>query len=647
MKPSPPTPESYLSDRPVLSTWQRRVLGLVVPVLIGVGGAGLALTEALAPLERLTIDARFRRRGPLKPDPRVVVVEIDEQSRRELSGDEARFDLRAHLGAAIDHLADAGAIVQGVDAWLAGRGDEATDARLAEAIAGANVVLGSAYVASRNVRPASVFLEAGAQEGLVNVEPDADGVLRRIPRHPNLGMAEIEGVQLRQAAHFPFVLAWMVLAEEAWAAGREPPPADFTRPDRAVLMGREVRYGSLVNFAAGPDQGFTKVPFAGVVRGEFDREVIDGAVVLMGDVRSIADQWQMPLAEGLWPGVYYHANVVDQILQDRPLAEWPLTQRAMALLVGVITTLAGWYGWNIQAWWARRLGWLLLGGFFALGAVLFVGGWWWVCQRAFADRLVLPMVAPLVGAGAALLTGLAAQASVTVVSARRLAQRNRQIEALFGRSVSRQVLEAIKADPGSVARIEQREVSVLFCDIRGFTAKSAKLDPQQVARLLNEYFEAITSAVFENDGFVDKFVGDELMAVFGVPLSQPDHALRAVRTALAIKQRLGELNLRRSERGEAALDCGVGIHCGPVAAGHIGTAERASYTVVGDTVNLAARIEGLTAGGEILISAQVYEHVAGAIPARPWQTVELRGSGRRHELFEVPTSAMAAGARGC
>ena len=163
----------------------------------------------------------------------------------------------------------------------------------------------------------------------------------------------------------------------------------------------------------------------------------------------------------------------------------------------------------------------------------------------------------------------------------------------------------------------------------------ADLSPEQVARMLNEYFEAITSAVFENQGFLDKFVGDELMAVFGVPLEQDDHAERAARCALGIKRGLAALNQRRAARGEGPLDCGVGIHTGQVAAGHIGTAERANYTVVGDTVNVAARIEGLTSGGEVLISEEVQQRLDGSLATRAWKTVQLRGSDREHRLFEL------------
>jgi adenylate cyclase len=157
--------------------------------------------------------------------------------------------------------------------------------------------------------------------------------------------------------------------------------------------------------------------------------------------------------------------------------------------------------------------------------------------------------------------------------------------------------------------------------------------------MLNEYFGAITSAVFEQDGFVDKFVGDELMAVFGAPLEQPDHAARAAAAAIGIKRRLHTLNNVRERRSQAPLNCGIGLHSGPAAAGHIGSALRANYTVVGHTVNVAARIEELTANGEILMSKTVLDRLGGAFGAKPFCEVELRGSGLTHQLYELLADA--------
>ncbi|MFQ5491164.1 MAG: CHASE2 domain-containing protein, partial [Phycisphaerae bacterium] len=633
-------PEAYLQDRPVLRVRQRRLIWLMAPVILALLCGYLSYSGRLDRYELDSIDDRFVRRGPLKPDGRVVVVEIDEKSRRELRIEGVQFNIRRHLDDAIEALADAGAVVIGVDVFLEGRGDAEVDARLAEVIAEANVVLATGYVDSKNHRPAELFRRAGAEEGQINVTPDADGVLRRVPAHPNRGMIDVAGVEVEQFVHFPFVLAWMVLSEEAYEADREPEPADFSDSEQVTMMGRTVRYGYPVNFAAGPGQGFVTLSLADAARRRFDPALVDGAAVLIGDARAIVDQFQMPLSSRRWPGVYYHANVVDQILQDRPLVDWPGGRLASAWVAAAMAALCGWYFWNLRDWWRHRVGWMLLGLYFAVGLAFGGGGWWYACHAAFARGTVLPMAGPLVGVGSAFVGALAVQAGVMAVSARRLSQRNRQIETLFGRSVSAQMLEAIKSDPGRIARTELREATVLFCDIRGFTATSGKLSPEQVAGMLNEYFSAITSAVFENHGFVDKFVGDELMAVFGVPLEQSDHVERAAYCALGIKRELGDLNERRALRGDGPLDCGVGIHTGQVAAGHIGTAERANYTVVGDTVNMAARIEGLTAGGEVLVSEEVQRCLDGKIPSRSWKTVQLRGSDRQHRLFELTLNGL-------
>jgi adenylate cyclase len=222
-------------------------------------------------------------------------------------------------------------------------------------------------------------------------------------------------------------------------------------------------------------------------------------------------------------------------------------------------------------------------------------------------------------------------------NAKRLDQRARRIESLFGQSVSTDVLEALKKHPDRIARTELREVSVLFCDLRDFTAMTSTMSPVDVAEMLNEYFNHITPAVFEHDGFIDKFVGDEVMAVFSVPFDQGDHVERAVRTAIDIKQRLATLNRLRQARDQPMLNCGLGIHCGPAAAGHIGSQRRSNYTVVGTTVNLAARIEHFTSSGEILVSEAVRAVLPARIAVRPWKRVEIRGAEGDHMLFEVLT----------
>jgi adenylate cyclase len=141
--------------------------------------------------------------------------------------------------------------------------------------------------------------------------------------------------------------------------------------------------------------------------------------------------------------------------------------------------------------------------------------------------------------------------------------------------------------------------------------------------------------VFEQQGFLDKFVGDAVMAVFGVPFEQKDHVHRAVRSAMAIKIRLAGLNRLRAERGERPLECGIGIHCGPAAAGYIGAAQRANYTVVGHTVNLASRIQNLAQDGEILLTDEVRQETGKAFGFAEWRTADIRGVDRPVRLFQV------------
>ncbi len=636
MTPPAANPEALFVERPILSRRQRAVVRLVAPVLLAVLGAWLGTDGRIQALERLSIDLRFRHRGPLRPDPRIVIVEITEQSRRALSESrEGRFELRQHLDDAIRHLADAGVVAIGVDVRLQGHSHEALDAELARAISETNTVLAVAYAEGHVIRPARVFRDAQPHEGVIAVHADADGVLRRLPRQPNLDVLDDDNRTLRRIPFFPFVLTHLLLAEAETAQGRPAPPLDLTAPDHARIAGRAVPYGRLVNFAAGPRQGFASLSFDAAAKGRLGIEGLDGAVVLIGDTRSVIDRFRMPLADELQPGIYYHANVIDAILHDRLLTEWPPPGAAAALLAAFLGCASGAYFWNLREWWRMHWGYAWLALYFGLGAAVLLGGWHVLCRRAFAANVVLPMAAPLLAMIAAAVTALAGHTVVSVAGARRLARRNRGIEVLFARHVSPQVLAAIKSDPTRIGRIDVREITVMFCDMRRFTSKATTMPPSEVATMLNEYFDAIASAVLEHDGFIDKFVGDELMAVFNVPLEQPDHAVRAARAAIAVKQRLRELNARRAARGDLPLDCGIGIHCGPAAAGHIGVARRANYTVVGDTVNIASRIQGMASGGEILISEELAVLLPSDLSVRAWKTVELRGSGRQHALREI------------
>jgi adenylate cyclase len=206
----------------------------------------------------------------------------------------------------------------------------------------------------------------------------------------------------------------------------------------------------------------------------------------------------------------------------------------------------------------------------------------------------------------------------------------------FGRFVSHEVAEAVLT--GRVPlQGERRDVSILFQDIRGFTALSEQLDPAVLLRLLNQFFTEVVAAVEAQGGVVKQFLGDGVMALFGAPQPYPDHPERAVRAALNIVQRLKGLNETLAEQGIAPLEIGVGIHSGAVVTGLIGPDNRVEYGVVGDAVNLASRVEALTREMQatILVSREISEQLGPAFTLGRTATMLVKGKSQPVEVFEV------------
>jgi adenylate cyclase len=207
----------------------------------------------------------------------------------------------------------------------------------------------------------------------------------------------------------------------------------------------------------------------------------------------------------------------------------------------------------------------------------------------------------------------------------------RRLERYHSPAVVERITQGNTAD-GLVA--EERDVTVLFADVVGFTARCERMEPPAVAALLNRYFSELTAAVFRHEGTVDKFIGDCLMAVFGAPIPSTDHQERAVAAALEMRAALERLN--RPEPAEERLEFRVGIHSGRVVAGDIGSLQRTDYTVLGATVNLAARLEAeVSAAGQIVISRATLGGLGHAFEVRPLGPRRPRGVGQDIECYEV------------
>lgn len=212
--------------------------------------------------------------------------------------------------------------------------------------------------------------------------------------------------------------------------------------------------------------------------------------------------------------------------------------------------------------------------------------------------------------------------------------RRTRLERYFSPNVVNRITTAKESTTGPLIDVQEKEVTVMFSDLVGFTAMSERMKPQEVAVLLNEYFSEMLEIVFAYDGTLDKYIGDCVMVVFGAPLEQPDHADRAVKTAIEMRERLHEFNRRRS--GAIQLSAHTGINSGKVVAGDIGSHKRKEYTVIGDTVNLAARLEcDVAKADQIIIGPSTYALLKGQYELKTLDKMNVRSIEKSLQLYEV------------
>jgi adenylate cyclase len=217
-----------------------------------------------------------------------------------------------------------------------------------------------------------------------------------------------------------------------------------------------------------------------------------------------------------------------------------------------------------------------------------------------------------------------------------LARINAIVRNAFGRYVSEEVVASILETPdGLEIGGEERELTILMSDLRGFTALTEQLSPQTVIGALNRYLEAMVEVIYRFDGTIDEIIGDAILVMFGAPVARTDHAERAVACALAMQCAMTGVNEQLLADGGPELEMGIGVHTGRVIVGNIGSERRTKYAAVGANVNMAGRIESYTTGGQVLISESTREAIHAALEVAHTFSVEPKGSARRIALFEI------------
>jgi adenylate cyclase len=235
-------------------------------------------------------------------------------------------------------------------------------------------------------------------------------------------------------------------------------------------------------------------------------------------------------------------------------------------------------------------------------------------------------------------TGMAAQAAISIQNARlatrieKEAQTRAQISRLIPPSVVEQVLKGeLQIEKGG----RLQEVTMLFSDIRGFTTMSDGRPPQEIVNTLNEYFEVMVDILFKYSGTLDKFVGDEIIGLFGAPISIDDAPFKAVACGLAMLQALEEFNRTRAAENQAAIRIGIGINTGNVITGSIGSTRALQYTAIGDAMNVASRLVNVASSGEIIVSEDTYRHVVGRVDATALQPVKVKGKADELKVYRI------------
>ena len=388
----------------------------------------------------------------------------------------------------------------------------------------------------------------------------------------------------------------------------------------AKHLGVSQPWRGIIDFGVGAPLSY--IPFREVIDWS-DRDdprlkaAFAGKPVLLGFILPFEDRKNVPVdlaalepGNHLVPGVFVHAQILRSMLNGG------LVQQAPAILIALLI-LAGAGFWLMPSAQASRLallGFLVAVALLALLALMF--------QRTFVP-VAGPILAALLGAGARYVH------ATTIQARERALLRNS-----FGGYVSPQVMKAILA--GSVhpgLEGERREVAILFSDIRDFTRRSEGISPESLIDMLNQYFAEMTDVVHANDGTVDKFIGDGMMAFFGAPQRLDNPSQNAANAALQMLDRVELLNRKLVGQGHDPLRIGIGIHFGEVVIGHVGSATRHEYTAIGDTVNTASRVEGLTkeAGCPLLVTQPVFAALASREGFVDLGSMEIRG----HSAIDV------------
>jgi adenylate cyclase len=375
----------------------------------------------------------------------------------------------------------------------------------------------------------------------------------------------------------------------------------------------------MINFVSG-NNTYPSISYYRILEDDFDTSMVQGKIVLVGNTHRLGKDFFAVPTDKQMSGLEVHANAISTILDDRFIRPFnPSLLTILIILSGLVGGLVIFFRHP-----DLKSNLILLTGGFSI--IIFSSWYLFVYHTIWLDFVPLLQVFLL-------------NTSVATAYQWRLSRlREKEIRGLFGHYVSKNVVDAILSDNIPVQLEGHRtEVTILFSDIRGFTTISESLPPAELGQLLNQYFDEMIAAVFQYDGTLDKLMGDAVMAFFGSPLEVTDHQHQACQCAIEMIQRLQKLNLSGKLPAGITIEIGIGLHTGEAIVGNLGSSEFADYTVIGDTVNLASRIEGLNKryATTIIISEDTFKYVNDDYLCRELDTVRVKGKEEPKCIYEM------------
>ncbi|MDR2991986.1 MAG: adenylate/guanylate cyclase domain-containing protein [Burkholderiaceae bacterium] len=646
--------------------WRLAVIAALT-LLAVLHALGALPNAALDGLERWLYDLRLAASMPGGRDGRIVIVQIDEQSLAALGQWPWHRDVMARLVDELHNRQQASAI--GIDVVFAERqhtsgpqpADRQADRQLAAALVRSGAVIGYYFTSDRKgyragQLPAPVaplpqpvpagllqwdgygadlpaLMRMGVHAGFFNAAQSRDGLVRAVPL-----IAAFTDEAGRGGYYESLALA--VLRQALGPPDQEPAVRVRTAAGRVagidlvaadghtrLSVPLDARGAALVPYhGPGGAQGgvFRYVSAVDVLDRRLSAGSLAGRIVLVGSTAPGLVDLRATPTDAAYPGVEVHASLIAGMLEGRIPVQptWvPAAQALLLAALGMTMALALFIG-RVRT----RM---------ALSAVLIVvlatvNGWLYR-----AEHLVLPLATPLALVLAVTLVNLMLGYWLETRAKQGLARQ-------FAAYVPPELVRQMQADPDHhTMRARTENVTVLFCDLRGFTGLAEGMEPLAVQALLSEVFSRLAQVIQAQQGTIDKYMGDCVMAFWGAPLPAPDHAARAIRAALAMQDSLAQLTRERQAAGLPAITASIGVNTGAVAVGDMGSSARRAYTVIGDAVNLASRLERLTqVYGVNLIAGE-----ATYMQARDWvwqklDRVRVRG---RHQTTSIYTVRAASG----